>query len=200
MLLRSLMRMGTLLPICMLLPGTCCYQVWEYARCYQVCEYTCCYQVWEYARCYQVNICNNYAHYFGIVIFILYDTVISCSSRCFLLLLNAHYCCIITWVILSQKPQLRIGEVLACIQSLESCTVQGTSRCHPSFFFQMYTCPFLQAWGTRLIHSFSHVLNIQGKPYINILNTPNHCPTMSRMLLGNRITFCFPILANRDTI
>ena len=148
----------------------------------------------------EAYVCNNYAHYFGIIIFILYDTTISCSSRCFLLLLNAHYCCIITWVILSQKPQLRIGEVLAYIQSLESCTVQGTSRCHHSFSSKcIHVHAFLQAWGTRLIHRFSNVLNVQGKPYINILNTPNHCPTMSKMLMGYWITFCFPILANRDT-
>ena len=44
----------------------------------------------------EVYFCNNYAHYFGIVIFILNDIGVSCSSRCFLLLLNAYYCCIIT--------------------------------------------------------------------------------------------------------
>ena len=52
--------------------------------------------------------------------------VVSCSSRYFLLVMNTHYCCIITWVILSQMTQLRMGDLSIYNQLLESCTVRGT--------------------------------------------------------------------------
>jgi len=65
--------------------------------------------------------------------FLFLMTIVVCRpSRCFLLLLNAHYCCII---------QLRMSEVLVSLCSITGILhSSGTSRCLKN----SYACPLLQ--------------------------------------------------------
>ena len=122
---------------------------------------------------------NNYVLYFGIVIFILDGNSCTSPSRCFLLLLNAHYCCII------KITQLRMGEVLVSLYSItgilhSSIALLGASKIAIPHFFQCTHVHFCKD-GEPDWFTVSQIYSIP-RGTINILDVQNHWPTMSKML------------------